>query len=247
MPVRPAVDPAAIRPKRYWYVIAGALALVGLLVPLAVYVVHQLTAPKLTEVGVGVTSLTMKSTEPKWLYVSKPRQLVPPPCQLMGPGDVQLEPLTSFPSVDYDGATWYAVAKLKVTQDGSYTLACVGAPGGIRLAVGGAPSGPGILGGLLANVVVPVLLVLAALVLAGLTFLRRRSHRAGLLAAGGTPGGAWGPQGPVPPGHPMPQQPPAYDYPPAYDHPPAYQPPPGQQPPPTQPPSWGGPPPPPGR
>ncbi|MGH3382201.1 MAG: hypothetical protein ACRDP6_46485, partial [Actinoallomurus sp.] len=160
------VDPRAVRPKRYWYVVAGAVAVVALLVPLGMYVVGQLTGPRLTEVGKGVTGISMKTSETKWLYVSKQKRLIPPPCRLAGPGDVRVTPLTKFQSVHYDGTTWYALAKLRVTADGSYVLACVGIPGGIRLAVGGDPSTPGIVGGLVADVLVPVLGVLLALALA---------------------------------------------------------------------------------
>lgn len=230
---RGVVDPRLIRPKRYWYAVAGAVALVALLVPLAVYVVGQLTGPRLTEVGTGVTALTIKTSETRWLYVSKPKRLIPPPCTLTGPGDVQLEAVTDFRSVEYAGTRWYAIAKLTVSADGRYTLACIGPPGGIRLAVGGDPGGPGIVGGVVADVLVPVLGVLVALALAVLTFVRRRSHRAGMLATAGVPGGPWGPPGyGARPGHPSPVQHPPYGLPPAYDHPPQ----------PGQPPPWGGPP-----
>lgn len=228
------VDPRAVRPRRYWYAVAGAVALVALLVPLAVYVVGQLTGPRLTEVGTGVTTLAMKTGETRWLYVSKPKRLIPPPCRLAGPGDVHLDAVTDFRSVEYKGTRWYALAKLTVTADGRYTLACIGPPGGIRLAVGGDPSGPGLAGGLFADVLVPVLGVLVALALAVLTFVRRRSHRAGMLAAAGAPGGAWGPPGyGTQPGYPSPVQPPPYDHPP---QPGRYPPHPGQYPP------WSGPP-----
>ncbi|HEX6444860.1 MAG TPA: hypothetical protein VF053_07235 [Streptosporangiales bacterium] len=227
------LDPRAIRPRRYWYLVAGAVALVALLVPLAGYVVGQLTAPKLTEIGTGVTTLTMKTSETRWLYVSKPKRLVPPPCRMGGPGDVHLDVLSRFSSVDQGGTRWYAIAKVRVTADGTYSLVCIGPPGGVRLAVGGDPAS-GNAFGLVADVLVPVLGVPVALVLALLTFVRRRSHRAGMLAAASAPGGAWGPPGyGAPPGYPAPAQPPPYDYPPPYQSPPGpgYPPRPGPQPP----------------
>lgn len=205
-PTGPArVDPAAVRPGRWLYLLAAVVAVVSIGVSVVAFVVSATREPELHELGVGVQTRTLRAEEPQWLYVSQPERIVPPPCQLLGAGDVTIEPLARLVSVEYNGATWYALARISVSADGQYGLACTGAPGGIRLAIGSEPRGPGLLGSVVLKFVVPIVGLVVALVLFLVTLVRRRSHRA-TLAAGG--GGSWTPplpgQGyaqPPPPGY----------------------------------------------
>lgn len=215
-PTEPArVDPAAVRPGRWLYLLAAAVAVVSLGVSVVAFVVAAAREPDLQELGVGVQTRTLRAAEPQWLYVSQPERIVPPPCQLLGAGDVTIEPLAKLVSVEHDGATWYALARMSVSEDGQYGLACAGAPGGIRLAIGSSPRGPGLLGSVVVKFVVPIAGLVAALVLFLVTLVRRRSHRA-TLAAGA--GGSWPPSLP---GHGYGQPPP----PPGYGAQPGYAPP----------------------
>lgn len=207
------VGPAAIRPRPWLYGLAAAIAVAAIALSVISFVVSAARAPNLQEIGVGVQTMTLRAADPKWLYVSQPERIVPPPCQLLGTGDVTIEPLARLVSVESDGSTWYALARISVSQDGQYGLACSGAPGDVRLALGSEPRGAGLFGSFVLKFLVPIGGLVAAVVLFLVTLIRRRSHRAGLAAAGA--GSTWSP--PLPPGPGQgPGAPPGYQNPPGY-------------------------------
>ncbi|MDJ1130508.1 hypothetical protein [Streptomyces iconiensis] len=244
----PKIDARELRPKRFWYVVAGLIAavLVGLgvagFVSTLTGVIDSVDKEGRFRSGESL-KMNLEDGDERAVSVdlvdgSRFRYR----CQAQGPSDPSLSRPSSSFKVTAGGHTWQRVLMLKAHGTGEHTVTCQAARD-TEFAVGEKPEMGGFLGGLLLTFGLPALGVIAGTLIAVITAIRRSRHRNRLLAERYPPWyGGPGPYGPpyAPPHAPPYAGPPQQGGPPPYGVPPQGGPPQGGFP--GGPPEQGGPP-----
>lgn len=224
------VLPAELRPRRRWYFVALGVFLICCAVGVALFVwqfAKVADGVNLQEMRAGANKVRLTANEEKGIYATgKVDRTSLPRCVQNGPGRLTIGPVSSTETFTTEGTTWHLIAKVTVTETGTYTVNCM-PPGSTRFAIGNRVGGL-FLGGLGAFGMLVGLVFLGAIaggVIAIVVALRRNGHRKRLLAAA-APAGPHFPGPPAgmpyqPPGAPVPpQQPAAPQQPPAPGQPP---------------------------
>ncbi|MGH3728663.1 MAG: hypothetical protein ACRDTU_07895 [Micromonosporaceae bacterium] len=262
----PPVDPAALRPGRVWYWVAGVVVVLGVCIGSGVALLgFNSIAGALPEMkqefDAGTPTTVELSSDRDWaIYVDHPSRTgegtAPKPdvdCAAEGSGVTVSRSDVNF-EFDDQNRHWQLVYDVSVDRDGSYQFTCESNDpelSGSTFAVGSGIDVGGlagtVFGSLGALLGIPCLALLVGGVIALVTAVRRNSHKRRLQETGGVPPGyptgEPGQAGPPPPGPP--QAPPPSGPPPSGPPPPGPPPPsPPQAPPPQAPPPPQGPPPP---
>lgn len=202
--MQPVIDPAQLRPRRFWYGVAAGIAVLGLAGALASVVVlaHEVgdvvdsveaLDPQLRPVLVGrATTVDLDPGQTWAVYASSSGR--PPAVSCGGEGLTVTDPEHTV-DVTVDGASWREVQVVRVQEPGPYEIVCSSTDRTAHLSIGRAPDpdAAGRAGGHVAGAVVAALLVLTfggiGVLAGGLVALvvgvRRSRHRATLLAQGG--------------------------------------------------------------
>lgn len=203
-PGPPRIEPGELRPKRLWYVVAGAVGvvLIGLgvlsLVRTLTGAIDSIDKDGRFRSGESLT-LNLESGQERAVSVDQLNgSTFRYDCRATGPDDPTLErPEGSF-KVTAGGHTWQRVLVLKAHGTGEHTVTCQ-AGTDTEFAVGEKPERSGFVGGLLLTIGLPVVGLISCTLIAVLTAVRRGRHRRRLLAERFTPPPYGGPSYGQPP------------------------------------------------
>ncbi len=178
------VDPRELRPRRFWYLVALGIALLGVVAGVGIFAagmfsivrglpdLHQRFGP-----GERVT-VKLSAGEHRTIYAATAGSSARCRAVNAAPGvDVTRSPYSfEFTS---NGSTWYALYEVRATRAGRYTLECRNA--GRAYALGEPPElgrfFVSLFGGIVAFIVLPMLGVIVGGVIALVVYLRRNSDR----------------------------------------------------------------------
>jgi hypothetical protein len=201
------VDPRQLRPRRAWYAVAGAIALVGVLagVALAMLAIKGFGSLSsafpgpIAEFDATVPATVHLTAAKRWAVLAEGQPVSPsasPPAVPARPsvsaqctgraldgGTVDVVPATYTFFTSADGRTWYVLYQVRVSQDGRYEFSCT-SDDPVRYAVGEAPDVTGLLATMLGGfagtfgaIACPAVGILGATVIIVLTAVRRNANR----------------------------------------------------------------------
>lgn len=153
-PPRPAIDPAVLRPRRLWYVVAGLVFVLGVAGAVLLFVVTLDTATRPLErfTAPGSVRVEVAAGKGRSIYVESPEgadsldqsgiDRSDLDCTVTGESSGERpeldSPLGTF-TITRGGTEYEAVLQFEVERGGSYEIGCrvLGAPGrAVPLAVG---------------------------------------------------------------------------------------------------------------
>ena len=198
----PSIDPSELRPARRWYWIAGIIAAAGIVIGVAggvvlfVYGTTSMIPDRLTGLsGTGTASGNVRLTAGQdWAVFATSDASWEVTCTVQGSsGNGTVTDPDETANFTSDGGTWWEVARIRVTADGTYRVGCAPKQDGTsmeaqsaRYMVGEAPSLGAFFGGLFGGFAVlfgvPFIAVVIAAVICMVTGVRRGGHRKRLLA-----------------------------------------------------------------
>ncbi|MBO1337675.1 hypothetical protein [Streptomyces sp. VRA16 Mangrove soil] len=191
----PFISPKELRPGRYWYVVAAAVAVVMCLLGLVIGVLRFKSVLDSVDTGhrfVNGDTITLQ-LEPdgdRGIWATYPGPSPGPKCGISGPGDPRLTDPGTDVSLTRD-ETWNLIYTFDVQRSGYYKITC-SSQAETRYALGNDGGVLAFVGGLVLAVVLPTAGVGICAVIVVITALRRNSHHKRLLAeragCGGHPG-----------------------------------------------------------
>jgi hypothetical protein len=190
----PQVSGRELRPRRFWYVVAGVIALGGILLGIGLFILGLVTAVRsVPDLGTQFTAgeaktVTMTAGDKKVIFADS--AAVNPTCTGSAPngGNIDLSTLSYSFTVTKGDREWRGIYEDKTDKDGAYQITC-GAPSdsspATEYAIGDAPKFGGFLGGILGGLAalfgLPCFGIVVAAVIALVTALRRNSYKRRLL------------------------------------------------------------------
>ncbi|MQA85954.1 MAG: hypothetical protein GEV03_15335 [Streptosporangiales bacterium] len=209
-PIR--VDPAELRPRRRWYVVAGAIAGVLVLAGVGGFAYGLATAVTEGDLGkrfrAGETVTVRLAPEPQpAIYVAESEGPAPDAeCAVTSTsgGNARVSRPDYAFEVTRDGVSWDLRYVIDVTAAGNYQVVCRPSAGDVAATyrIGEAPRMArffgGLFGGLASLFVLPAIGVLAGGVMVAVVAIRRNDHRRRLQAdRSGGPSPGYPPQPPA--------------------------------------------------
>jgi hypothetical protein len=200
-----AVPAQELRPRRYWFAVAGLIAAVGALAGVGLFAlgvagaVDDFKRPdQRFRAGEPVTVPVVAATD-KIIWIDDAGDgstILGPACTVtpVDGGTARIESIGMSLSYATEEAAWRGLYRLNAERDGQYQVTCEasGAAGAAQLAVGDPPRIKGFAGklggGLVALFGLPCLGLVVGGVLALVVALRRSEHRKRLTAAASTAG-----------------------------------------------------------
>ncbi|MDQ0813800.1 hypothetical protein QFZ63_005514 [Streptomyces sp. B3I7] len=191
-PPAPRTPAKELRPGRHWYVTAAVLPVV--LIALGAVIGVHAVRNAVDAVDTGhrfadgeTVTLRLDPAHEKTIWIRDRGPSSRQSCDINGPGD----PALNGPGIDVfltRREAWNPLFDIDVPRAGEYSLTCSSRGGPSQYALGDAGGLVTLGGRLLPALLLPVVGVVAGLVLALVTGLRRRGHRRRLLAARRGPG-----------------------------------------------------------
>lgn len=190
-PVARRIDPAILRPRRRWFVVAGVVAFVGIVVGGVIFAVVLLSvlneAKPVATFGSGQTVTVSLVASPRpAIYVSDPGSLSGR-CTVTSSSGQQV-PITQLLNVEtlvFGGQRWQVGYHIDVPGPGEYRVTCTGPAA--RYGVGTPPSTARLIGAILALVLIPGVSIVIAVIITVVVLVRRGRNRRRLLAETGPP------------------------------------------------------------
>lgn len=185
MSMYPRIESAALRPRRRWFVVAVAIALVGIAAGVGIFVYVILGARPTRTFGPGEKVTVHLSPNPRPGFYVNDAGTSADRCEARSTSGqvVPTSPISGSMTVSYGSTRWHVLSRMSVPKAGDYQVTCE--PGGdsaaTRYAVGTPPSMGGLVGAILAFILIPGASVLAAIIITIVTIVRRSNHRRRLL------------------------------------------------------------------
>lgn len=192
----PPVDPKAIKPGRFWYWIAGIIAVAGIGAGVTVFVLGISSVagalPEMDETfEPGESARVELSRDREYaIYVDYAGETAPDAqCSATGPGTASVDEPTNTSFTAGDGRrTWHLLYDLTVSKDGEYTVECVATNAG-DFAVGDAVDVGGFVGGIFGSIGgllgIPCFSIVVGGVIVLVVALRRSANKKALPREGG--------------------------------------------------------------
>lgn len=186
----PLIDPSELRPRRRWFVVAGAVAATGVVAGVLVFALGIVALVKgIPDLGQRFgngepVTVRMSAGETRTIYGTGNTFDVECFSSRASEGRVTVSRGAYAFSFSSGGPTWHALYEVSVIRPGSYTLVCNGNDS--MFAIGDPPNigrfFGAIFGSILALVGLPGMGVLGGAIIAIVVGVRRNGHRKRLLA-----------------------------------------------------------------
>ena len=187
----PVIDSASLRPRRRWFVVAGVIAFVGIVIGSVIFVVGLLSilnkAKPVATFGSGQTVTVSLVASPRpAIYTSVPGFSSGTCTVTSSSGQaVTLAPVSGAETLSFGSQRWQVTYHIKVPASGEYRVSCTGSAA--LYAVGTPPSAARLVGVILALILIPGLAILVAIVITIVVAVRRARFRRNLMAGAGPP------------------------------------------------------------
>jgi hypothetical protein len=184
-PVPPPIPASELRPRRYWYAVAAAIAvvLIGAGVTIGVLRFTKMLGavddgPRFG--GTGSVTVQLDAGSDKAIWVESRGLSFAPECQITSPGT--LHGSGSDTSIGKGTTTWHLLDTIDVPKTGEYQIRCRSEGTRVQYAIGDSVDVGGFVVGLVLAIVLPIVGFLSCVVICLITGLRRSSHRKRLVA-----------------------------------------------------------------